>query len=46
MRINVNHQRLTGEWCKHVRKDLKLFLNKRRRSFLKKLQKEEQKSNE
>lgn len=37
-KINVNHQKLTGEWCQHVRKGLKKFLNKRRRSYLKKLQ--------
>lgn len=41
MVINVNHQKLTGEWCKHIRKKTKRILNKRRRNYLKKLQNEE-----
>lgn len=40
MKINVNHQKLTGEWCKHVRKDLKKVLNKQRRKFIRKIQRE------
>jgi len=40
-KINVNHQKLTGEWVKHVRKSLKYYLNSKRRIYLKKLQDEE-----
>lgn len=41
MKINVNHQKLTGEWFKHVRKSWKKHVNKKRRNYLLKLQKEE-----
>ncbi len=41
MKINVNHQKLTGEWCQHVRKGLKRILNGKRKRYLKKLQDEE-----
>ena len=38
---DVNHQKITGEWHKHVRKRLgfKKIVNKRRRQFLKKAMK-------
>lgn len=40
-KINVNHNKLTGEWVQHVRKSLKKYLNKKRRNYLKKLENEE-----
>jgi hypothetical protein len=40
---DVNHQKMTGEWHKHVRKRLgfKRILNKRRRKFFKKIMESE-----
>lgn len=37
-----NHQKHTGEWCKHVRRDLKKVLIKRRRRYIMKLQEEQE----
>ena len=36
---DVNYQKLTGEWNKHIRKrvGLKKLYNKKRRTFLKKM---------
>lgn len=34
---DVNFQKLTGEWNKHINKKLKKLYNKKRRAFLKKM---------
>ena len=34
---DVNFQKLTGEWNKHINKRLKKMYNKKRRAFLKKI---------
>ena len=38
---NINHQKLTGEWCKHLRKNLKKYANRKRRELFKKCQNEQ-----
>lgn len=40
MKINLNHQKLTQEWCKHCKGRFRKMVKKRRRSFIKKVQKE------
>lgn len=42
--LKLNHQKLTGEWHKHNRKRLgfRKIANKKLRSILKKLQKEQE----
>ena len=38
---NINHQKLTGEWCKHLRKPLKKYANRKRRKYFKDSQREQ-----
>lgn len=36
MSYRINHQKLTGEWCKHVKGRFRKIVSKRRRLWLKK----------
>lgn len=40
---NLNHQKLTGEWHKHLRKRFKKTANRKRRTLFRKDQIEQQK---
>lgn len=41
---NINHQKLTGEWCKHLRKGWKRVANRKRRLLFKKSMEEQLKN--
>ena len=43
---NINHQKLTGEWCKHSRISLTKRASKLRRKFFKQDQEEQIKQTE
>lgn len=36
MKNELNNQKLTGEWCKHIRRKLHKIASKKRRNLLKK----------